>query len=168
MKRTFFFILLILLSLLLVIPVTADQEGNANWCNIDEYGCYETSDDGSIYYIMFWSEPARQRIMGNLTAPYTNVVDYCNNCYTGKMGMGDGEDPIKNKWREELTDIYMKYTGTLFTETTVYKEIDSASKEIDRNIQSGKWKKSDVETHILNIKNDFAALGKKVGVEDDN
>ena len=56
---------------------------------------------------------------------------------------------------------------TLFTETTVYEEIDSASKEIDRNIQSGKWKESDVENHIKNIKNNFAVLGKKTSAGDD-
>lgn len=78
---------LMMLILLLTVPVSADQDGNAKWCNIDQYGCYETEADGSTYYIMFWSESARQAIMGNLTAPYTNVVDYCYNC-NGRMGLG--------------------------------------------------------------------------------
>lgn len=86
MKKVFLF-LSVVLAVLFSSAAYADQEGNSKWCNVDQYGCYETEADGSTYYIMFWSEAARQAIMGNLTAPYTNVVDYCYNC-NGRMGLG--------------------------------------------------------------------------------
>lgn len=66
MKRIATVIFAMLLLALSVLAASADQEGNAHWCNIDKFGCYETAEDGSTYYIMFWSESARKYIMGNL------------------------------------------------------------------------------------------------------
>ena len=41
-----------------------DQMGNKYWCNSDSYGCWVTSENGEHEYIMFWSESARDTIMG--------------------------------------------------------------------------------------------------------
>ncbi len=78
MKKISLFLWLLSAVLLLSSAAYADQDGNAKWCSMDQYGCYETNTDGSTYYIMFWSDAARQRIMGNLTAPYTNVESIFN------------------------------------------------------------------------------------------
>ena len=56
--------------------VFADQNGRACWCNSDNYGCWVTAEDGGKSYIMFWSEEARQYVMGPLSAPYTLVVSH--------------------------------------------------------------------------------------------
>ena len=56
--------------------VLADQDGRTCWCNSDQYGCWVTADDGGKSYIMFWSEYARQQIMGMYSAPYEKVVTY--------------------------------------------------------------------------------------------
>ena len=56
--------------------VFADQNGRACWCNIDKYGCWVTAEDGGKSYIMFWTEEARQYIMGTLSAPYELVVSH--------------------------------------------------------------------------------------------
>ena len=41
-----------------------DQLGNKHWCNVDSYGCWVTGENGEHEYIMFWSEAARDSIMG--------------------------------------------------------------------------------------------------------
>ncbi len=41
-----------------------DQLGNKHWCNSDSYGCWVTGENGEHEYIMFWSESARDAIMG--------------------------------------------------------------------------------------------------------
>ena len=56
--------------------VFADQNGHACWCNSDNYGCWVTAEDGGKSYIMFWSEEARQYVMGPLSAPYKLVVSH--------------------------------------------------------------------------------------------
>lgn len=53
---------------------SADQDGRNCWCNIDDYGCRITDEDGGAIYIMFWSEEARQYIMGAGSPPYKFVV----------------------------------------------------------------------------------------------
>ena len=55
---------------------SAEQNGNSCWCNIDQYGCRVTDEDGATSYIMFWSEEARQYIMGTNSAPYKLVVTH--------------------------------------------------------------------------------------------
>ena len=67
----------ILLSLPLCFSVVfAEQNGNTCWCNTDQYGCWITNDDGSTMYLMFWSEYARQYIMGSHSDPYEMVVTF--------------------------------------------------------------------------------------------
>ncbi|MBQ6518139.1 MAG: hypothetical protein IJI14_05420 [Anaerolineaceae bacterium] len=76
---------------LLTAAVSADQEGNSRWCNIDSYGCWVTDKDtGGQSYIMFWSEESRQYFMGDTTEPYKNVVDCCVDCESGKLPLGPG------------------------------------------------------------------------------
>ena len=74
MKKITTVILAMLLLTLSVLAASADQEGNARWCNIDKDGCYLIEADGSISYMYFWTEAARLHYMGDKTAPYTNVV----------------------------------------------------------------------------------------------
>ena len=69
------FAALVLTMLLSFCTVFADQDGNSCWCNIDDYGCWNTGEDGGKSYIMFWSEESRQYIMGTGSAPYKFVVE---------------------------------------------------------------------------------------------
>ena len=55
--------------------VFADQNGNARWCNSDEYGCWVTGEDGGKCYIMFWSEDARAYFMGGKSRPGALVTN---------------------------------------------------------------------------------------------
>ena len=48
----------------LTVTVSADQDGTSCWCNNDQYGCWITGETGGRDYIMFWSESARDYIMG--------------------------------------------------------------------------------------------------------
>ncbi len=67
----------LLVTLLLSCPaVFAEQDGNSCWCNTDQYGCWITNDDGSTMYLMFWSEYARQYIMGSHSRPNEMVVPF--------------------------------------------------------------------------------------------
>ncbi len=112
MKKYLFMVLLVtMIFFALAAAVSADQDGNANWCNIDKYGCYNTEADGSKSYIYFWSEEARAYFMGGSTAPYTNVVDYCYNCSDGKMDSGGG-GTVADRIRRLLSEITVKSTGT--------------------------------------------------------
>lgn len=102
-----------LMFLALAAAVSADQDGNANWCNMDKYGCYNTEADGSKSYIYFWSEEARAYFMGGSTAPYTNVVDYCYNCTDAKMGGGGGGGgTVADRVRRLLSGKWTKSTGS--------------------------------------------------------
>ncbi len=77
MKKAVLFILVVLIAALSVMSVSAapragyyDQVGNKHWCNSDSYGCWVAGEDGGKDYIMFWSESAREAIMGpNSGAP---------------------------------------------------------------------------------------------------
>ncbi len=73
MKKVVFAAMLLTL-LLSFCTVLADQDGRNCWCNIDEYGCWITGEDGGKTYLMFWSEEARVYIMGTGSAPYKYVV----------------------------------------------------------------------------------------------
>ncbi len=68
------FAAMVLTLLLSFCTVLGDQDGRNCWCNIDEYGCWITGEDGGKNYIMFWSEEARVYIMGSGSAPYKYVV----------------------------------------------------------------------------------------------
>ena len=65
----------LLAALMIACSAFADQDGKSCWCNVDQYGCWNTGDDGGKSYIMFWSEEARQSIMGTGSAPYKLVVE---------------------------------------------------------------------------------------------
>ena len=62
---------MLIIAALSVLSVSAaprdryyDQMGNKHWCNSDSYGCWVTGENGEHEYIMFWSESARDAIMG--------------------------------------------------------------------------------------------------------
>ncbi len=74
MMKKVVFAAMVLTLLLSFCTVLADQDGRNCWCNIDEYGCWITGEDGGKNYIMFWSEEARLYIMGSGSAPYKYVV----------------------------------------------------------------------------------------------
>ena len=63
-KKSMLFVLLAFVLLISASAVLADQEGTACWCNVDEYGCWNTGDHGEKEYCMFWSEDARTLFMG--------------------------------------------------------------------------------------------------------
>ncbi len=63
-KKTMLFVLLAFALLISASAVLADQEGTACWCNVDEYGCWNTGENGEQEYCMFWSEDARELFMG--------------------------------------------------------------------------------------------------------
>ncbi len=68
MKKSLILFFVLLIAALSVLSVSAayyDQNGNAYWCNTDSYGCWITAEDGAHEYIMFWSEAARDYIMGS-------------------------------------------------------------------------------------------------------
>ena len=75
MNRKFLWIIVLAFVLLgSFCTAFADQDGRNCWCNIDEYGCWITNEDGGKTYIMFWSEEARLYIMGPGGTPYKLVV----------------------------------------------------------------------------------------------
>lgn len=64
-KSTLLIVLLITAFCLVSFSsVLADQDGNTRWCNSDQYGCWVTGDNGEKCYILFYSEFARDYIMG--------------------------------------------------------------------------------------------------------
>ncbi len=72
MKKSFVLIFVLICAALSVLSVSAaprdryyDQLGNKHWCNSDSYGCWVTGENGEHEYIMFWSESARDAIMGS-------------------------------------------------------------------------------------------------------
>ena len=64
MSKKLLFVGMILVLMVSFSVVLADQDGNARWCNSDQYGCWVTGEDGGQCYIMFWSESARELFMG--------------------------------------------------------------------------------------------------------
>ena len=71
MKRSLILFFVLIIAALSVLSVSAaprdryyDQMGNKHWCNSDSYGCWITGENGEHEYIMFWSEAARDSIMG--------------------------------------------------------------------------------------------------------
>ena len=64
-KNTLFVVLFaVLMMAVLTLSVSADQVGNKRWCNIDQYGCWVTEENGGQSYIMFWSESSCEYFMG--------------------------------------------------------------------------------------------------------
>ncbi len=71
MKKSWILFFVLICAALSVLSVSAaprdryyDQLGNKHWCNSDSYGCWVTGENGEHEYIMFWSESARESIMG--------------------------------------------------------------------------------------------------------
>ncbi len=71
MKKSLILFFVLICAALSVLSVSAaprdryyDQMGNKHWCNSDSYGCWITGENGEHEYIMFWSEAARDSIMG--------------------------------------------------------------------------------------------------------
>ncbi len=112
MKKSFVLIFVLICAALSVLSVSAaprdryyDQLGNKHWCNSDSYGCWVTGENGEHEYIMFWSESARDAIMGpdskapigtnpgtselTLAAPNQKTGDVCSveACEANKSGV---------------------------------------------------------------------------------
>ncbi len=75
-RKSLWIIVFAFILLVTFAAASADQDGRNCWCNIDDYGCWITDEDGGTIYIMFWSEEARQYIMGAGSPPYKNVVTH--------------------------------------------------------------------------------------------
>lgn len=147
------------MSIGITITASAAQDGNHRWCNVDSYGCWDIDEDGNQFYIMFWSESARAYFMGNSSAPYSNVTDFCDDCKDGNMGLAPApaeepsvdvqEDPnekirndkinwIADKWLESdetmgmIADEYRRQEHL-----TVLSGYDDA--QLDSIIEGIKW-----------------------------
>ena len=71
MKKSLILFFVLIIAALSVMSVSAaprdryyEQMGSKHWCNSDSYGCWVTGENGEHEYIMFWSESARDAIMG--------------------------------------------------------------------------------------------------------
>ncbi|MBQ6505610.1 MAG: hypothetical protein IJI57_17015 [Flexilinea sp.] len=156
-------IIIICLLVTLVSHVSADQEGNDNWCNIDSYGCWVTNEDNGKDYLMFWSESARQYFMGDSTPPYTNVVDYSAYIGVDKMSMNQSEKTGTDSWQEALADTYKKYDGVLFTSEWAANELRTVTKIIEKNIESGHWKEQNAWNYIAALEDKYEKMAEKLG-----
>ncbi len=120
MKKSWLLFFVLICAALSVLSASAaprdryyDQLGNKHWCNSDSYGCWVTGENGEHEYIMFWSESARDAIMGPgsnapigtdpgtselpLAAPKSSsdtgwtcdqLKDYCDNVYAPQNSLG--------------------------------------------------------------------------------
>ncbi len=160
-------VLLLVISILMIASQTvfADQEGNENWCNIDSYGCWVTGEDGGKDYLMFWSESARQYFMGDSTPPYTNVVDYSTFIGIDKMEINQNKEEPQAAWKAALADVYRKYEGFLYTSQWATNEINSVTKFIEKNLETGRWQDKNVWSYIEAIEAKYSQLAKKYGRE---
>ena len=143
--------------------VFADHEGNDNWCNIDSYGCWVTNEDNGKDYLMFWSESARQYFMGDSTPPYTNVVDYSAYIGVDKMSMNQSDNTGTQSWREALAEVFHKYDNTLFTSEWAASELKSVTKNIEKNLESGKWKEINAWNYIQALEKKYEKMAEKLG-----
>ena len=98
-KKSFFVVLFAMLCLaVFTVSVSADQDGHTNWCNMDQYGCWVTGDEGEQIYIMFWTEDARKLFMGDSTAPYKDVQDRCLDCEGGRLALTNYWAPNRSNY----------------------------------------------------------------------
>lgn len=91
----------VLLAAVLVFILSSSAVLAEDYCTIDDYGCWVPGDDGGKMYIMFWSEASRQFFMGDTTAPYQNVVDYCADC-GGRLRLDPAPTPVPAKDKKGL------------------------------------------------------------------
>ncbi len=108
MLRKLVFVGMILVLMASFTVVLADQDGNDCWCNVDKDGCWVTNEEGGRDYLMFWSEASRKFFMGDITAPYTNVVSMAEGATLGLLcGLPDPEaasktvESICRQWVDE-------------------------------------------------------------------
>ena len=87
MKKSILFLLCVLLFGI-VSAASADQWGDELYGFSDQYGVYVHGLDGESIYIWFWSEWARQSIMGDLTAPGDHVMERPASASDGKFNLG--------------------------------------------------------------------------------
>ncbi len=87
MKKSILFLLCVLLFGI-VSAASADQWGDELYGFSDQYGVYVHGLDGESVYIWFWSEWARQSIMGDLTAPADHVMERPASVPDGKYNLG--------------------------------------------------------------------------------
>ncbi len=103
MKKSLVLILVLICAVLSVLSVSAayyDQDGNHCWCNKDSYGCRITAENGKHEYIMFWSEAARDYIMGKGSdAPLADIYGYA-------------ELPMRDSTPEPGSSVTMTVTAT--------------------------------------------------------
>ena len=137
-------IALLLVLLMLVIAVTtvfADQDGADTWCNEDQYGCWVTAEDGGKCYIMFWSEDARAYFMGGHSKPGELVTDKPNTP-GGKLGM---KSPSVRTWQDLLIDMINRHKAYLESQGNNIDElIRNSIKDFEKSIKNGEMTESDV------------------------
>lgn len=121
-KYTILVLFVLLSAALLSMSVYADQDGNARWCNSDEYGCWVTGEDGGKSYIMFWSEEARAYFMGSKSAP-GSLVTVKPNTPGGRFDVEAAPIPPKN-YIKEFIALIEKYGETVVGELEYYKTHD--------------------------------------------
>ena len=88
LKKAFLLVLLCILIFGAVSAVSADQYGEEQYGFSDRYGVYVYDIDGNQIYLWFWSEWARQQIMGDLTAPGDHVMERPASAPDGKFSLG--------------------------------------------------------------------------------
>ena len=126
MKKTAL-ILVLLMLLITVTTVFADQDGADTWCNEDQYGCWVTAEDGGKCYIMFWSEEARAFFMGDKSRPGT-LVTRAPDAAGGRFNMDPSPKGPKN-YKDEFIALVQKYGETVGGELEYWKDKDFISKE---------------------------------------
>ena len=112
MKRKYSLIVLFVLlaAVMVSVTVSADQNGNDRWRNMDGYGCWVTGEDGGKCYIMFWSEEARAYFMGDKSKPGSLVTDRPD-IPGGRLGMEAA--PTRWTWRDFLVEMLTKHGAYL-------------------------------------------------------
>ena len=107
-NKVLFALFAVMMLAVLTTVVSADQDAYERYCNIDQYGCWNTGDNGAKDYIMFWSESSRAYFMG----PDSNAPVSPQPAPSGRLPMGSGK-PEKSLKDQLLSDIlgYMENNG---------------------------------------------------------
>ena len=131
-KYTILVLFVLLSAALLSMSVYADQDGNARWCNSDEYGCWVTGEDGGKSYIMFWSEEARAFFMGGHSNPGDLVVPQPETGGFLRLDKPTSSETIQPRnFKNELIALIEKYGESLGGELEYYKnEVSFISEEV--------------------------------------
>ena len=140
MKKTAL-ILVLLMLLITVTTVFADQDGADTWCNEDQYGCWVTAEDGGKCYIMFWSEDARAYFMGGHSKPGELVTDKPNTP-GGRLGM---KSPSGKTWKDLLAEMIYRHKEYLEGQGNNIPELIRKNiEDLDKSIGKGEMTESDV------------------------